>query len=176
MVMERRRLGVNGPMASAVGLGCIGMSLWTRDPEKEVLATCREIGIGFVAYSPLGRGFLTGRIKDFQEFAEDDYRRASPRFQGDNFKRNLELVERIQKIAAGKKCSLSQLAVAWVLAQGEDVVPIFGTKKKTYLEENLGALHIELTDQDLRLIDEVVPRGSAFGPRYMDAMMRSLAP
>ena len=151
-------------------------SLWTRDPEKEVLATCRELGIGFVAYSPLGRGFLTGRIKDSQEFVEDDYRRASPRFQGDNFKRNLELVELLEKIAAGKKCSLAQLALAWVLAQGGDVVPIFGTKKRTYLSENLGALDIELTDQDLRLIDEVLPPGSAFGPRYTDAMMRSLAP
>jgi aryl-alcohol dehydrogenase-like predicted oxidoreductase len=151
-------------------------SLWTRDPEKGVLATCRELGIGFVAYSPLGRGFLTGVIKDFQDFAEDDYRRTSPRFQGDNFERNLELVERLEQIAADKKCSPAQLAVAWVLAQGEDVVPIFGTKKRTYLKENLGAFDIDLTDQDLRLIDEVVPHGSASGLRYTDAMMRSLAP
>src|SRR3989475_354576 len=130
-------------------------SLWSRDPEDEVLPTCRELGIGFVAYSPLGRGFLTGQIKRFEDLAADDYRRHMPRFQGDNFQRNIELVRRIEAIAAEKRCRPSQLALAWVLAQGEDIVPIFGTKRRAYLEENLAALNVELTARDLKRISEV---------------------
>ncbi|MDP9291986.1 MAG: aldo/keto reductase, partial [Verrucomicrobiota bacterium] len=121
-------------------------SLWSRDPEDELLAVCRELRIGFVPYSPLGRGFLTGQIKRFDDFAPDDYRRTSPRFQGENFQRNLDLVSRIEELAAEKNCTASQLALAWVLAQGEDIVPIFGTKRRKYLEENLVALEVELSD------------------------------
>jgi aryl-alcohol dehydrogenase-like predicted oxidoreductase len=150
-------------------------SLWTRDPEKEVLATCRELGIGFVAYSPLGRGFLTGRITNVQDLDEDDYRRTLPRFQGDNFEKNLQLLRCIEQIAADKKCRPGQLALAWVLAQGEDIVPVFGTKRRTYLEENLGALDIELTPEDLQRVDDIAPREVAAGPRYMEVMMRLIA-
>ena len=146
-------------------------SLWSRDPEDEVLPTCRELGIGFVAYSPLGRGFLTGQIKRFEDLAADDYRRRSPRFQGDNFQRNIELVRRIEAIAAKKRCRPSQLALAWVLAQGEDIVPIFGTKRRAYLEENLAALDVELTARDLKRISEVAPHGVAAGARFSEAMM-----
>jgi len=146
-------------------------SLWTRDPEDEVLAVCRELGIGFVPYSPLGRGFLTGRIKGFQDLAEDDYRRHSPRFQGDNFRKNLDLVSRIEQMAGAKGCTPGQLALAWVMAQGEDIVPIFGTRRRAHLEENLGALEIELTAEDLGQIEEVAPRGAASGQRYPEAMM-----
>ena len=146
-------------------------SLWSRDPEDEVLPTCRELGIGFVAYSPLGRGFLTGQIKRFEDLAADDYRRRSPRFQGDNFQRNIELVRRIEAIAAEKRCRPSQLALAWVLAQGEDIVPIFGTKRRAYLEENLAALNVELTARDLKRISEVAPHGVAAGARFSEAMM-----
>jgi len=146
-------------------------SLWSRDPEDEVLPTCRELGIGFVAYSPLGRGFLTGQIKRFEDLAADDYRRHSPRFQGDNFQRNIELVRRIEAIAAEKRCRPSQLALAWVLAQGEDIVPIFGTKRRAYLEENLAALNVELTARDLKRISEVAPHGVAAGARFSEAMM-----
>jgi len=146
-------------------------SLWSRDPEDEVLPTCRELGIGFVAYSPLGRGFLTGQIKRFEDLAADDYRRHSPRFQGDNFQRNIELVRRIEAIAAKKRCRPSQLALAWVLAQGEDIVPIFGTKRRAYLEENLAALNVELTARDLKRISEVAPHGVAAGARFSEAMM-----
>ncbi len=146
-------------------------SLWTRDPEQEILATCRELGIGFVAYSPLGRGFLTGQFKNFDDLAADDYRRFSPRFQGENFQKNLDLVKRVQEIAREKECQPSQLALAWVLAQGGDVVPIPGTKRRKYLEENAGALDIELTIDDLRRIDEVFPTGAAFGMRYPEPMM-----
>jgi aryl-alcohol dehydrogenase-like predicted oxidoreductase len=149
-------------------------SLWTRDPEEEVLPTCRELGIGFVAYSPLGRGFLTGQIKSFEDLSPDDYRRTSPRFQGDNFKKNLELVRRIEQMAAKKGCRPSQLALAWVLAQGEDIVPIPGTKRRKYLEENVGALGVQLTREDLSGIDEVVPQGVAAGARYPEAAMRFL--
>src|SRR6202045_3766056 len=124
-------------------------SLWTRDPEDEVLATTRELGIAFVAYSPLGRGFLTGQIKRFEDFAPDDYRRNSPRFQGENFQKNLELVRRVEEIASEKKCMPSQLALAWLLAQGSDILPIPGTKRRKYLEENVGALNVKLTLQDL---------------------------
>jgi aryl-alcohol dehydrogenase-like predicted oxidoreductase len=146
-------------------------SLWSRDPEDETLDVCRELGIGFVAYSPLGRGFLTGRIKRFEDFDADDYRRNSPRFQGENFQRNLNLVTRIEEIAAEKNCAPSQLALAWVLAQDEHIVPIFGTKRREYLEENLRALDVELTSEDLRRIDEIAPRGAASGLRYPEAMM-----
>jgi len=146
-------------------------SLWTRDPEDEVLGTTRELGIAFVAYSPLGRGFLTGQIKRFEDFAPDDYRRNSPRFQGENFQKNLELVRRVEEIAGEKKCTPSQLALAWLLAQGGDLIPIPGTKRRKYLEENAGALQVKLTPEDLRRIDEVAPHGAAAGGRYPEAMM-----
>ena len=146
-------------------------SLWTRDPEEEIIPICRELGVGFVAYSPLGRGFLTGQITRFEDLAEDDYRRHSPRFQGRNFPRNLELVRQIEAIAAEKNCKPSQLALAWVLAQGFDIVPIFGTKRRNYLEENLAALDVELTASDLKQISEVAPQGAASGARYSEAMM-----
>ena len=149
-------------------------SLWTRDPEDELLATCRELGIGFVPYSPLGRGFLTGRIKKVDDFPADDYRRKSPRFQGENFQRNLDLVGRIGEIAAEKKCTPAQLALAWVLAQGSDIVPIPGTKQRQYLEENVGALNVKLSANDLARIDEVAPRGVAAGTRYPEAMMSTV--
>ena len=146
-------------------------SLWTRDPEDEVLPTTRELGIAFVAYSPLGRGFLTGQYKRFEDLAADDYRRFSPRFQGENFQKNLDLVARVEAIAKEKKCTPSQLALAWLLAQGEDIVPIPGTKRRKYLEENAGALKVKLTSDDLRRIDEVAPHGVAAGPRYPEQMM-----
>jgi aryl-alcohol dehydrogenase-like predicted oxidoreductase len=146
-------------------------SLWTRDPEDEVLAACRELGIGFVPYSPLGRGFLTGEIRRFEDLAPDDFRRMSPRFQGDNFQKNLDLVARVQAIATEKRCSAAQLALAWVLAQGPDVVPIPGTKRRRYLEDNAGALDVRLTRADLARIDEVAPHGAAAGPRYPEFMM-----
>jgi aryl-alcohol dehydrogenase-like predicted oxidoreductase len=146
-------------------------SLWSRDPEDEILATCRELGIGFVAYSPLGRGFLTGQIKSPDDLAPDDFRRNSPRFQGENFQKNLDLVKRIREMAAGKGATPSQLALAWVLARGEDIVPIFGTKRRRYLAENLEALKIRLTPDELRRIDELAPRGVAAGGRYAPAMM-----
>jgi aryl-alcohol dehydrogenase-like predicted oxidoreductase len=149
-------------------------SLWSRDPEDGVLAVCRELGIGLVAYSPLGRGFLTGRFKSIQDLGADDYRRSSPRFQGENFQKNLDLVRRVEQIAAAKGCTPAQLALAWVLAQGEDIVPIFGTKKRVYLEENLGALQKVLTAADLKSLEEVAPRGAAAGPRYPEAMMKLL--
>ena len=147
-------------------------SLWSRDPEDEILSTCRALGIGFVPYSPLGRGFLTGQIKRFEDLAADDYRRFSPRFQGENFQRNLDLVARIGEIARQKGCTSAQLALAWVLAQGDDVVPIPGTKRRAYLEENLGALPVRLTLDDLARIDAVAPHGAAAGLRYPEAMMR----
>jgi aryl-alcohol dehydrogenase-like predicted oxidoreductase len=141
-------------------------SLWSRDVEDDVLATCRELGIGFVPYSPLGRGFLTGEIKRFEDLAADDFRRHSPRFQGENFDKNLKLVERIGDLAAEKGVTKSQLALAWVLAQGDDVVPIFGTKRRKYLAENLRALDVVLTTADLTRIEAVAPRGAAAGERY----------
>lgn len=149
-------------------------SLWTRDPEDGVLATCRELGIGFVAYSPLGRGFLTGRFRKLEDLPEDDYRRSSPRFQGENFGKNLALVQRVEQIAAEKGCTASQLALAWVLAQGDDIVPIPGTKKLRYLEENVGAINVELTAADLKRIDDVAPHGIAAGLRYPEAGMKNL--
>jgi len=147
-------------------------SLWSRDPESEILGVCRELGIGFVPYSPLGRGFLTGRFKRFEDLAEDDFRRRAPRFQGENFQRNLDLVERLEKIAKSKHCSPSQLALAWVLAQGNDIVPIPGTKRRKYLQENAGALEIKLTQADLKQIEEASPKGAVSGARYHEEMMR----
>jgi aryl-alcohol dehydrogenase-like predicted oxidoreductase len=147
-------------------------SLWTRDPEDEILPTCRELGIGFVAYSPLGRGFLTGQFRKYEDLPEDDYRRNSPRFQGENFQRNLDLVKRIEEMAREKNCQPSQLALAWVLAQGKDIVPIPGTKRRKYLEENVGALEVKLTEDDLRRIDEVFPKDAAAGMRYPENMMK----
>ena len=149
-------------------------SLWSRDPEDELLPLCRELGIGFVAYSPLGRGFLTGRIRSVDDLAPDDYRRTTPRFQGENFQKNLELVDRVKEIATRKKCTPSQLALAWVLAQGEDIVPLFGTKRRQYLEENIRALEVELTPSDLEQIDEVAPKGAFAGARYNEAGMRTI--
>ena len=149
-------------------------SLWTRDPEDEILPLCRELGIGFVAYSPLGRGFLTGRFRTFEDLPEDDYRRNSPRFQGDNFQKNLDLVERVEEIARRKQCTPAQLALAWLLAQGKDIVPIPGTKQRRYLEENVGALDVELTGADLEEIEEVAPKGAAVGERYNEAAMRTI--
>jgi aryl-alcohol dehydrogenase-like predicted oxidoreductase len=147
-------------------------SLWSRDPEDGVLAACRALGIGFVAYSPLGRGFLSGEIKRFEDLARDDYRRFSPRFQGENFTKNLALVDRIKEVAAAKRYTPSQLALAWVLAQGEDIVPIPGTKRRKYLEENLAAADVQLTAGDLARIDAVSPKGAAAGLRYPEAMMQ----
>jgi aryl-alcohol dehydrogenase-like predicted oxidoreductase len=146
-------------------------SLWTRDPEDQVLPTARELGVAFVAYSPLGRGFLTGQIKRFEDLAEDDYRRSSPRFQGENFQKNLDLVARVELLAREKSCTPSQLALAWLLAQGNDILPIPGTKRRKYLEENLGALQVQLTPRDLQRIEEVAPKGIASGLRYPEAMM-----
>ena len=146
-------------------------SLWTRDPEIEIIPTCRELGIGFVPYSPLGRGFLTGRFTKFEDFDQDDYRRYSPRFQGENFQKNLDLAHKVEEIARKKGCTTSQLALAWVLAQGDDIVPIPGTKQRKYLEENVNALNVELTAQELREIDEAFPYGSAIGHRYPEHMM-----
>ncbi|SFJ73537.1 Predicted oxidoreductase [Paenibacillus sp. UNC496MF] len=149
-------------------------SLWSRDVEDEILPLCRELGIGFVPYSPLGRGFLTGQIRSFEDLAEDDYRRLSPRFQGENFAKNLALVDRIKEIAAEKACEPSQLALAWLLAQGGDITPIPGTKRVKYLEENAGALAVRLTDADLARIEETAPKGAAAGTRYPEAGMRTV--
>ena len=149
-------------------------SLWSREPEDEILETVRELGIAFVAYSPLGRGFLTGQIKRYEDFAEDDYRRLSPRFQGDNFARNLKLVKRVEAIAKAKGCTPAQLALAWVLAQGEDVIPIPGTKRRSYLEDNAAAVNVLLTVEELRRLEEVAPRGAASGLRYPEEMMKSV--
>jgi aryl-alcohol dehydrogenase-like predicted oxidoreductase len=149
-------------------------SLWTRDPEEEILPVMRELGIGFVAYSPLGRGFLTGQIKRREDLAPDDWRRHSPRFQGENFERNLQLVAEIESIAGEKKCTASQLALAWVLARGEDIVPIPGTKRIRYLQENIGALGVRLSTDDLKRIDLVLPRGAASGGRYPEAAMKAV--
>jgi aryl-alcohol dehydrogenase-like predicted oxidoreductase len=146
-------------------------SLWSREPEDKVLSTCRELGIGFVPYSPLGRGFLTGQIKSMNDFAEDDYRKHSPRFQGDNFRKNLELVAQVSQIAKEKHATPAQLALAWILSQGGDIVPIPGTKKRKYLEENLKALEISLSAEDLQRIDRVSPHGVAAGSRYADGNM-----
>jgi aryl-alcohol dehydrogenase-like predicted oxidoreductase len=146
-------------------------SLWSRDPEDEILPACRELGIGFVAYSPLGRGFLTGRFRTIDDLPEDDYRRHSPRFEGDNFRKNLALVARVEELARRRRCSPAQLALAWLLTRGDDVVPIPGTKRRAYLDENAAALRVELSPDDLARIDEVAPKGAAAGPRYPEAMM-----
>lgn len=146
-------------------------SLWTRDPEGGLLSTCRELGIGFVPYSPLGRGFLTGRFGKRDDLAKDDYRHFHPRFQSGNFERNLSIVESLEVIAKDKRCKASQLALAWLLAQGDDIVPIPGTKRRTYLEENLGALRVKLTPQELTAINAAAPPGITSGPRYAEAAM-----
>jgi aryl-alcohol dehydrogenase-like predicted oxidoreductase len=147
-------------------------SLWSRDPEDDILTTVRELGIGFVAYSPLGRGFLTGQIKSIDDLAADDYRRYSPRFQEENFSKNLDLVTRVTEMSRAKGVTPGQLALTWVLAQGEDIVPIPGTKRRSYLEENAAASEIELTADDLARLNELAPKGSAAGMRYPEAMMR----
>jgi len=149
-------------------------SLWSREPEQELLATVRELGIGFVAYSPLGRGFLTGAFKTPDDFAADDYRRLSPRFQGENFQKNLALVEEVEAIAAGLGCTASQLALAWVMAQGTDIVPIPGTKRIPWLEQNIAANELMLSPQILARLDRVMPAGAATGQRYMPASMQML--
>jgi aryl-alcohol dehydrogenase-like predicted oxidoreductase len=149
-------------------------SLWTRDPETDILPTCRELGIGFVPYSPLGRGFLTGKIQKPEDLPEDDYRRSTPRFQGENFQRNLDIVKRVEEIAREKRCTPAQLALAWVLTQGNDIVPIPGTKRRKYLQENIGALDVDLMSDDLDRIDEVAPKDAFAGSRYPEAMMKLL--
>ncbi len=149
-------------------------SLWSRDPEAEILPTVRDLGIGYVAYSPLGRGFLTGRFERFEDLPEDDWRRRSPRFQGENFEKNLELVERVEEIAAGKGCTPTQLALAWVLAQGDDVVPIPGTTRIGHLEENVAALEVELTGAELERIEEAFPVDAAAGLRYPEEAMEAV--
>ena len=149
-------------------------SLWSREPETEILPTLRELGVGFVAYSPLGRGFLTGQFKSIDDLPADDYRRNSPRFQGDNFRKNLDLVKKIEEMAAAKGCTPSQLALAWVLAQGQDIVPIPGTKRIQYLEDNLGSLRISLTADELAQIDAILPAGAAAGERYPEGGMQAI--
>jgi aryl-alcohol dehydrogenase-like predicted oxidoreductase len=150
------------------------LSLWSRDAEAEVLPTVRELGIGYVAYSPLGRGFLTGQIKSPDDFPDDDFRRFHPRFTGENFKKNIELVHEVEGLAREKGCTAAQLALAWVLAQGEDVVPIPGTKRIRYLDENIAALDVKLTGEDLRRLDEILPPGAASGQRYHERGMETV--
>jgi aryl-alcohol dehydrogenase-like predicted oxidoreductase len=149
-------------------------SLWSREPEEEILATCKELGIAFVPYSPLGRGFLTGQIKKFEDFAADDYRRFSPRFQGENFDKNLELVKYLVIMAAVKNCTPSQLALAWVMAKGDNIFPIPGTKKSKYLNENIGSVNISFSEDELSLIDDRFNKEAASGTRYPESMMGSL--
>jgi aryl-alcohol dehydrogenase-like predicted oxidoreductase len=149
-------------------------SLWSRDSESEVLPTVRELGIAYVAYSPLGRGFLTGQFKSAADFPDDDYRRFHPRFTGGNFEKNIALVREIETMAAEKGCTAAQLAIAWVLAQGEDVVPIPGTKRRSYLEQNIGAVEVSLSAEDLERIDQILPPGAASGPRYHEAGMATV--
>jgi len=149
-------------------------SLWTRDVETAILPTCRELGIAFVPYSPLGRGFLSGKIKHVEDLAPGDWRRHGPRFQGENLERNLELVRRIENLAGRKGCTPAQLALAWVLAQGDDIVPIPGTKRRSYLEENLAALAVELTRADLTELDQAFPPGAAAGMRYPEVSMKAV--
>ena len=150
------------------------LSLWSRDAEAEVLPTVRELGIGYVAYSPLGRGFLTGQIKSPDDFPDDDFRKFHPRFQGENFAKNIALVREVEAMAKEKRCTTAQLALAWVLAQGEDVVPIPGTKRIRYLDENIGALEVQLSDADLRRLDEILPPGAAAGERYHERGMETV--
>ena len=149
-------------------------SLWTRDPEPEILPLCRELGIGFVPYSPLGRGFLTGKIKTPEDLPEDDYRKTTPRFKAENFQHNLDLVKRVEEIAREKRCTPAQLALAWVLAQGPEIVPIPGTKRRKYLQENVGAIGVDLTREDLQRIEEAAPKDAFAGSRYPEAMMKLL--
>ena len=149
-------------------------SLWERTPEEEILPTVRELGIGFVPYSPLGRGFLTGRFRSFDDLPADDYRRNQPRFQGANFQKNLDLVTLVEQMAADKRCTASQLALAWLLHQGDDVVPIPGTKRVKYLEENVAAIEVTLSDAELRRIDAIAPKGIAAGTRYPEAGMATV--
>ena len=149
-------------------------SLWTRDVESEILPVCRELGIGFVAYSPLGRGFLTGKIRKIEDLADGDWRRNSPRFQAENLKHNLELVRRVERTAKAKRCTPAQLALAWVLAQGEDIVPIPGTKRRLYLEENLGALAVRLTPGNLKSLNEASRPGVVAGDRYPPQAMQAV--
>jgi len=149
-------------------------SLWSRDVEDEILPTCRQLGVGFVPYSPLGRGFLTGQFKKLEDIPEDDYRRHSPRFQGENFQKNLDLVSKIEELASKKGCTASQLALAWLLAQGEDIVPIPGTKRRKYLEENVGAVQVSLSQPELDEIEAIAPKGVAAGLRYAAPQMGSL--
>jgi len=149
-------------------------SLWSRDPEDGLIAACRELGIGFVAYSPLGRGFLTGEIKKPDDLASDDWRRFNPRFQGENFAKNLELVALLQEVAKAKGCSAAQLALAWVLSRGDDIVPIPGTKRRKYLEDNLGALTVTLTTDERARIDAIAPRGVAAGARYPEPLLATV--
>src|SRR5262245_42323938 len=149
-------------------------SLWSRDPEGELLDTVRELGVGFVAYSPLGRGFLTSRISSLDDLADNDWRRSMPRFERENFGRNMELVDRIKRLAAKKGCTPAQLSLSWLLAQGDHIVPIPGTKRRRYLEENFGALDVHMTSKDLANIDAVLPPGSAVGSRYSAPGMRTV--
>ncbi len=149
-------------------------SLWTRDVEKEILPACRELGIGFVPFSPLGRGFLTGQIKDTSGFGEKDFRKDNPRFVGENFRKNLEFVKSIENLAAARKCTAGQIALAWVMAQGKDIVPIPGTKRRKYLEENVAAADLKLSKEDLDRINEIAPPGVAAGARYTDEMMKAV--
>jgi aryl-alcohol dehydrogenase-like predicted oxidoreductase len=149
-------------------------SLWTRDPETNMLETCRKLGVGFVAYSPLGRGFLTGAFTKPEDFSDDDFRRHNPRFQGENFNKNLELVAKVRELAKQKGCTPAQLALAWVLAQGDDIVPIPGTKRRKYLEENVGALEVKLGTDELAELDAIFPLGAAAGTRYPAAAMQSV--
>jgi aryl-alcohol dehydrogenase-like predicted oxidoreductase len=149
-------------------------SLWTRDPEDEILETCQELGIAFVAYSPLGRGFLSGQIKKMEDLSQEDYRRYSPRFQGENFQKNLQLVNRLEQMASLKNCTASQLALAWVLAQGEYLFPIPGTKRVSYLEENRGAIDVQLSSEELEELNRIAPKGVAAGLRYPQEMMGSV--
>jgi aryl-alcohol dehydrogenase-like predicted oxidoreductase len=150
------------------------LSLWSRDAEAEVLPTVRELGVGYVAYSPLGRGFLTGQIKSPDDFPEDDFRKFHPRFQGENFAKNIALVREVEKMAKEKGCTTAQLALAWVLAEGDDIVPIPGTKRVRYLDENIGALEVKLTDEELRRLDEILPPGAASGQRYHERGMETV--
>ncbi|RUN75472.1 Aldo/keto reductase [Sphingomonas aurantiaca] len=149
-------------------------SLWSRDPEETILPTVRELGIGYVAYSPLGRGFLTGQIRRVEDLPEDDYRRQAPRFQGENFQKNLDLVSAVEVISREKGCTPAQFALAWLLAQGDDVVPIPGTKKRARLEENVGAMEVRITPEDRERIDSILPPGAASGSRYASPQMQAL--
>ena len=150
------------------------LSLWSRDAEAKVIPTIRELGIGYVAYSPLGRGFLSGRFKSADDFPEDDFRKFHPRFQGENFEKNIQLVGEVEKMAEEKGCTAAQLALAWVLAQGDDIVPIPGTKHVKYLDENIRALEVKLSDEDLRRLDEILPPGAAAGERYHERGMETV--